>query len=65
MRAALSQVKCRLAAFWNGLRAWCGDSAYENYAKFAVRNGQSKILSPAEFYVQQLNKKYSQPNRCC
>jgi len=29
-----------------------------------MREGQ-RVLSPAQFYVEQLDKKYSRPNRCC
>jgi uncharacterized short protein YbdD (DUF466 family) len=25
----------------------------------------SVLLTPAEFYVEQLNRRYSRPNRCC
>jgi len=65
MRGALSNAKGRLKHFWTGLREWCGDAAYENYKKGAMRRGQENVLSPTEFYVEQLKKKYSQPNRCC
>lgn len=51
--------------FWRGLREWCGDSAYENYKQCAARKAQGRVLSAAEFYVEQLNRKYSRPNRCC
>ncbi len=30
-----------------------------------ARVGETHPLSPAQFYVEQLNKKYSRPNRCC
>jgi hypothetical protein len=60
-----SNTRRRLLRFWEGLREWCGDAAYENYRKCAERKGQESVLSPAEFYVEQLNKKYSRPNRCC
>jgi hypothetical protein len=54
------------AALWRGLREWCGDAAYESYLRSkALRSGSSSKLSPAEFYVEQLNRKYSRPNRCC
>jgi hypothetical protein len=53
-----------LGHFWQGLREWCGDSAYEKYKQCAMREGQ-RVLSPAQFYVEQLDKKYSRPNRCC
>jgi hypothetical protein len=65
MRGAWNSTKRGLARFWQGLREWCGDAAYEKYRQCAVRTGQEIVLSPAEFYVEQLNKKYSRPNRCC
>jgi uncharacterized short protein YbdD (DUF466 family) len=51
--------------FWRGLRQWSGDSAYETYLACAERRPEQKPLSAAEFYVEQLNRKYSRPNRCC
>lgn len=65
MRNAWSAAKRAMALFWQGLREWCGDAAYEKYVKCALRMHQESILTPAEFYVEQLNKKYSRPNRCC
>jgi uncharacterized short protein YbdD (DUF466 family) len=65
MRTAWQQAKQGIARFWLGLREWCGDAAYDNYKKCAARAGHAQVLSPAEFYVEQLNKKYSRPNRCC
>lgn len=57
----------RLAAtnFWRGLREWCGDAAYDRYRECLRREGSDKPLSEAEFYVEQLNRKYSKPSRCC
>jgi uncharacterized short protein YbdD (DUF466 family) len=54
-----------LGRFWQGLREWCGDAAYEKYVGCAARTGQKYVLSRGQFYVEQLNKKYSRPNRCC
>jgi hypothetical protein len=55
-----------LRLFWRGLREWCGDAAYERYSKaLATKNSAGRKLSQAEFYVDQLNRKYSRPNRCC
>jgi hypothetical protein len=65
MRRIWSRLRCGGAQFWQGVREWCGDTAYERYLKCAVRGGLRRPLSPAEFYVEQLNKKYSRPNRCC
>jgi uncharacterized short protein YbdD (DUF466 family) len=51
---------------WRGLREWCGDAAYERYLRSArTRSGTHELLSPTEFYVEQLNRRYSRPNRCC
>jgi uncharacterized short protein YbdD (DUF466 family) len=54
-----------LQNFWRGLRQWSGDSAYETYLACAERQRAKKPLSATEFYVEQLNRKYSRPNRCC
>ena len=52
--------------FWRGLREWCGDAAYERYLRSKAANSSSSCtLTPAEFYVDQLNRRYSKPNRCC
>ena len=51
---------------WRGLREWCGDSAYESYLRSKVtQSGSCRTLTPSEFYVEQLNRRYSKPNRCC
>jgi uncharacterized short protein YbdD (DUF466 family) len=52
-----------LRSFWRGLREWCGDSAYERYLR-AVR-AKKGALTKEQFYVDQLNRRYSRPNRCC
>jgi len=51
---------------WGGLREWCGDAAYETYLRSKLtQSGSCRTLTPAEFYVEQLNRRYSRPNRCC
>jgi uncharacterized short protein YbdD (DUF466 family) len=55
-----------LRRFWRGLREWCGDNAYECYLRAARRNRLSRrIMTPEEFYADQLQRRYSRPNRCC
>jgi uncharacterized short protein YbdD (DUF466 family) len=51
---------------WLGVREWCGDSAYERYLQ-AQRSmpGGHAVLTPEQFYVEQLDRRYSRPNRCC
>lgn len=59
-------VRGSFRCFWRGLREWCGDAAYERY--LCAKRGQgsdSRNLSPEEFYVEQVNRRYSRPNRCC
>ena len=54
------------ANLWLGIRAWCGDSAYERYVQAQrTKAEKSSLLSPAEFYVERVNRRYSRPNRCC
>jgi len=65
MRSLSLRLEIALRIFWRGLRQWSGDSAYETYLACAERQRTKKPLSAAEFYVEQLNRKYSRPNRCC
>lgn len=65
MQNSWKAAKNAIFHFWQGLREWCGDAAYEKYVQCSLRMHQDKVLTPAEFYVEQLNKKYSRPNRCC
>ncbi len=51
---------------WRGLREWCGDTAYERYLDSKGRRGAGPItLTREEYYVEQLNRRYSRPSRCC
>lgn len=65
MRTSLLQFVRAMRTFWHGLRQWSGDSAYETYLACAERQRAKKPISATEFYVEQLNRKYSRPNRCC
>ncbi|HET6930690.1 MAG TPA: CstA-like transporter-associated (seleno)protein [Candidatus Acidoferrum sp.] len=65
MQKLWEQFKAATQNFWRGLRQWSGDSAYETYLACARRQPATKPLSATEFYVEQLNRKYSRPNRCC
>lgn len=52
---------------WRGVRDWCGDSAYERYVSATKRESSPRgsLLTEKQFYVEQLNRRYSRPNRCC
>ena len=65
MRALRPRFREALRIVWRGVRQWCDDSAYETYLACAQKKSGSKPLSATEFYVEQLNRKYSRPNRCC
>ena len=59
-------VKRSLRRFWRGLREWCGDAAYERYLRAKGRQDTGHgALSAEEFYLEQINRRYSRPNRCC
>lgn len=63
----LSEIMKRaVRRFWRGLREWCGDAAYERYLRATGRQDAGRVaLSAEEFYVEQVNRRYSRPNRCC
>jgi uncharacterized short protein YbdD (DUF466 family) len=66
MKRAAKTTSRFLRRFWRGLREWCGDAAYESYLRSkGTQQGLCRPLTPAEFYVEQLNRRYSRPNRCC
>lgn len=63
---ASAWLKRCVTDIWMGIREWCGDSAYERYvqAQEAISRSSS-LLTREQFYVDQLDRKYSRPNRCC
>jgi uncharacterized short protein YbdD (DUF466 family) len=66
MRDARKITARFLRRFWRGLREWCGDAAYESYLRSrGVQKSAAPPLTATEFYVEQLDRRYSRPNRCC
>jgi uncharacterized short protein YbdD (DUF466 family) len=67
MRNSVAHARTFLRHIWRGLRDWCGDSAYERYRRATVGKSNSSrcVLSEEQFYVEQLERRYSRPNRCC
>jgi uncharacterized short protein YbdD (DUF466 family) len=66
MQRAVNFAKHALRQFWRGLREWCGDAAYERYLRAKGRpDAERRTLTAEEFYVEQINRRYSRPNRCC
>jgi len=64
-KTATNWLKPSLVKIWQGLREWCGDAAYEKYTQCAARKGSEPQLTAEQFYVEQMDRKYSRPNRCC
>ncbi|HLK04782.1 MAG TPA: CstA-like transporter-associated (seleno)protein [Candidatus Acidoferrum sp.] len=65
MRRLAEKIVRALNLLWLRLREWCGDAAYERYLRATARRPSAAVVSPEQFYVQQLERKYSRPNRCC
>jgi uncharacterized short protein YbdD (DUF466 family) len=66
MRHLAKTASHLLRRFWRGLREWSGDAAYETYLRSNEKQTNPPCkLTPSEFYVEQLNRRYSKPNRCC
>ena len=66
MRMHVKTVHRWLQRFWRGLREWSGDAAYDRYLRaIETKHCRHAPLTPAEFYIEQLNRRYSRPNRCC
>ncbi len=51
-------------AFWQWLRGFTGDTAYESYLRH-VGDGSAPRLTAEEFYLDDMQRKYTRPNRCC
>jgi uncharacterized short protein YbdD (DUF466 family) len=61
-----SRLKAGARRIWRGIREWCGDTAYERYVQSHARNSYGlPLLSREEFYIEQLQKRYSRVSRCC
>ncbi|MBZ5513853.1 MAG: putative selenoprotein [Acidobacteriia bacterium] len=53
-----------LSGIWAFARELVGDNAYARYCDHVSARGGSP-LTPEEFYISRLERKYSRPNRCC
>jgi uncharacterized short protein YbdD (DUF466 family) len=65
-REAGLRARIALLRIWFGIREWCGDAAYERYLRSQARlSCRGVLLTREEFYLSQLQKKYSRVSRCC
>lgn len=65
MRSLICQLVISARRLWMRLREWSGDAAYERYLLAARRHAHRYVATREQFYLQQLERKYSKPNRCC
>lgn len=62
----LSRAMITAKRFWQGIREWCGDAAYERYLQSHARHAcGAAAISREQFYLEQLQKRYSRVSRCC
>ena len=61
---AMAQFKKVFMIIWDYLREVCGENDYARYQARARVDGDA-ALSPSEFYVWKLRRKYSRVSRCC
>ena len=59
--ASLSKV---WLAIWNYLEEASGERDYERYLAWAARAGLAP-LGRRDFFLSQIEARYSRPNRCC
>jgi uncharacterized short protein YbdD (DUF466 family) len=51
---------------WSGLRAVTGDDAYERYLVHRrARHPGQPALDRGSFYRAEIERRWTQPNRCC
>jgi hypothetical protein len=71
MRNIYVNARIVIARIWWAVRQIFGDAAYENYLRsFTLRGdlsqrGTPAPLSPADFYLDSLRRRYSRISRCC
>ena len=58
------KVRNKLRALWEYLREVSGEYDYLRYRDHTLAKG-AEPLSPQEFYLQQLQRKYSRISQCC
>ncbi len=65
-------VRRTRSRIWWAVRQIFGDAAYENYLRSVCVGGEtapgsngSAPLSPADFYLDSLRRRYSRISRCC
>lgn len=66
MRQFASRARFTAIRIWWAVRQIFGDAAYEIYLRSAARtSGGEPPLSPRDFYLDSLRRRYSRISRCC
>ena len=60
----MSKVRNKLRMLWEYLREVAGENDYLRYRNNTLARGEEP-LSPQEFYLRQLQRRYSRVNHCC
>jgi uncharacterized short protein YbdD (DUF466 family) len=62
------QIFNRIRQALTALREWyqgaCGTQGYDAYLQHAEKR-RTKPLTAQQFYLDEIQRKYSRPNRCC
>jgi uncharacterized short protein YbdD (DUF466 family) len=60
----MDKIRNQLRMLWKYLREVVGENDYWRYRNHTVARGEEP-LSPQEFYLQQLQRRYSRTSHCC
>jgi len=60
----MGKIGNQLQRLWEYLREAAGENDYLHYRDHTVAKGEEP-LSPQEFYLQQLQRRYSRVSHCC
>lgn len=60
----MKRLRIFLGAAWNYLREVSGENDYARYCARVLAHG-GRPASAQNFFLRQLEHKYSRPNRCC
>jgi uncharacterized short protein YbdD (DUF466 family) len=60
----MHRLKTALRQIWQFVREMAGEDAYARFCSRAATRGEP-IPSQTEFYLSELERKHSRPNRCC
>ena len=62
----MRRVAAAWRRIWSGLRGMTGDDAYERYlAHRRTHHGEEPLLDRGAFYRAELERRWTQPSRCC